>query len=235
MKIGLLNIATNKYIEFAQNLYNSADQYFLKNEDIEVFYFLFTNLIESINHEKLTTIYQDHYTWPGMTLRRYEIFLNNANKLSTMDYLYYCDIDMLFEGHVGKEIIGESVATIHPGFWNATPEIYPYERNSLSTAYIKVGEGNKYFAGGFNGGSTEKFLKMSEIIYKNIVRDKNIGYVAQWHDESHLNRYMINNPPKVILDPSYCFPKDAVWAKDHPYRTIKKLCALEKDHKIYQI
>jgi histo-blood group ABO system transferase len=97
------------------------------------------------------------------------------------------------------------------------------------------GGGSRYFAGGFNGGTSENFLKMSESIYKDIEEDKSRGHIAVWHDESHLNRYFINNPPSIILDPSYCFPKDAVWAQEHPYRATKKLCALEKNHKEFQI
>jgi histo-blood group ABO system transferase len=235
MKIGLLNIATNRYLEFIDGLYNSALEYFLAKEGHEVTFFLFTNLPDNVKREDTTVIYQEHYPWPGMTLRRYEIFCNNSDKLSSMDYLYYCDIDMLFEGYVGNEVLGDSVATLHPGYWNAPLHVLSYDRNPISKAYVPPLGGHRYYAGGFNGGTTNNFLKMSEAIYKNIEEDKNNGYVAVWHDESHLNRYFIDNPPSVVLDPSYCFPKDAVWAVNHPYRATKKLCALEKDHKVYQI
>lgn len=235
MKIGLINIATNRYMEFAENLYNSADKFFLSNEGYEVHYFLFTNLPGKIKRDNLIVTNQEHYPWPGMTLRRYEIFCKNEDILSDMDYLYYCDIDMLFEGYIGNEIIGESVGTIHPGFWNAPVHIMSYDRNPLSKAYVPFTEGKRYYAGGFNGGTSNNFLKMADTIYRNIEEDQKIGYVAQWHDESHLNRYFIDNPPEITLDPSYCFPKDAVWAQNHPYRESRKLCALEKNHSEYQV
>ncbi|MBW3019702.1 globoside alpha-1,3-N-acetylgalactosaminyltransferase 1, partial [Candidatus Woesearchaeota archaeon] len=41
MKVGLLIIATNKYTQFLQPLIESADKYFLPNQ--EVTYFVFTN------------------------------------------------------------------------------------------------------------------------------------------------------------------------------------------------
>jgi histo-blood group ABO system transferase len=235
MKIGLLNIATNRYLEFVDTLYDSARKFFLSKEDLEVNFFLFTNLPEKVLRTDVTVINQEHYPWPGMTLRRYEIFYNHRDVLSKMDYLYYCDIDMVFEGYVGSEVIGDSVGTIHPGFWDAPNHVLSYERNPISKAHVAFGEGSRYFAGGFNGGTSENFLKMSESIYKDIEEDRGKGYIAVWHDESHLNRYFINNPPSVILDPSYCFPRDAVWAQEHPYRATKKLCALEKDHKEFQI
>lgn len=235
MKIGLLNIATNRYLEFADNLYDSADKYFLSNGDHEIYYFLFTNIPDKVKKDNVKVIEQKHYPWPGMTLRRYEIFCKNYDELSNMDYLYYCDIDMLFVNTVGNEIIGDLVATRHPGYWNQVPDLLPYDRNPASMAYIPHTHGYQYYAGGFNGGTSENFLKMSEDIYKNILEDQKIGYIAEWHDESYMNRYFLDNPPSVILDPSYCFPKDAVWAQDHPYRQYMKLCALEKDHKAYQV
>lgn len=235
MKIGLLNIATNRYLEFVDPLYDSAKKYFLSKEGHEVHFFLFTNLPDMVKRKDLTIIDQEHYPWPGMTLRRYEIFCKNSKVLSDMDYLYYCDVDMLFEDYIGNEIIGDLVGTRHPGFWNASRHVFSYDKNPLSKAYVRPDEGSVYFAGGFNGGKSDMFLRMSETIYKNILIDKEMGYIAEWHDESHLNRYLIDNPPNVVLDPSYCFPKDAVWAGNHPYRATKKLCALEKDHKQFQI
>lgn len=235
MKIGLLNIATNRYLEFAENLYNSAKEFFLSKTSHEITFFLFTNRPDDIKREDVIVVPQEHYSWPGMTLRRYEIFCKNSDNLSKMDYLFYCDIDMVFEGYVGDEIIGDSVGTIHPGFFNLPPHMFSYDRNPASKAYIPNLQGHRYYAGGFNGGTSENFLKMSDVIYKNIEEDLKIGYIAQWHDESHLNRYFFDNPPSVVLDPSYCFPKDAVWAQNHPYRESRRLCALEKNHKEYQV
>jgi histo-blood group ABO system transferase len=235
MKIGLLNIATNRYMEFAEPLYKSAIKFFLDRNKHEVTFFLFTNVKPQFKMDNIELIEQEHYPWPGMTLRRYEIFCNNYKKLEKMDYLFYCDIDMLFENHIGDEIIGKLVGTIHPGYYNVPSHSFPYDRNPKSRAYIRFDRGINYYAGGFNGGKSEDFLKMSETIYKNILEDHKIDYIAEWHDESHLNRYFLDNPPSVVLDPSYCFPIDAVWAKSHPYRKFRKLCALEKDHKSYQI
>jgi histo-blood group ABO system transferase len=235
MKIGLINIATNKYLEFVDPLYDSAKKYFLSKEGHEIRFFLFTNLPDIVKRNDVTIVNQEHYPWPGMTLRRYEIFCKNSQIFSGMDYLYYCDIDMLFEDYVGNEVIGDLVGTRHPGFWNAPRHVFSYDKNPLSKAYIKPDEGTVYFAGGFNGGSANNFLRMSETIYKGIQDDMDIGYIAKWHDESHLNRYLIDNPPKVILDPSYCFPKGVTWAENNPYKKYIKLRALVKDHTLYQI
>ena len=45
-----------------------------------------------------------------------------------------------------------------------------------------------------------------------------------WHHESHLNRYFIDNPPTIMLSPEYCYPEN--W--DIPFK--KRLLALDKNH-----
>jgi histo-blood group ABO system transferase len=220
MKIGLIIIATNNYISFLEPLIKSADQFFLKDHDVT--YFIFSNKDISLNSErKIITNYVEHKDWPWMTLGRYDIFTTNSKVFVEMDYLFYCDVDMRFESDVDSDILDETVVTQHPGFYNTvgTPE-----RRTESLAYIDPNESNQYFAGGFNGGSTFEFLKMSKILSENIKKDYKNGIIAVWHDESHLNKYFFENPPKKILNPSYCYAENMVL----PFE--KKLVALVKDH-----
>jgi histo-blood group ABO system transferase len=129
---------------------------------------------------------------------------------------------MRFVNHVGQEILSERVVSQHPGFLGGrgTPETNP-----ISTACIYPHEKLQYFAGGFNGGDKSEYLKMSKTISQNIDKDLEKNFIAIWHDESHINRYMIDNPPTKILDPSYCYPES--W--NLPFD--KKLLALDKNHK----
>lgn len=221
MNVGLLIICTNKYIRFLTPLIESADKFFLKNQSVT--YFIFTDKeVELETNRNLVVIPTEHKEWPWMTLGRYKLFSDNSDKLSEMDYLFYCDVDMLFVDVVGNEILGERVGTIHPGFLGGrgTPETNP-----KSLACVFLYERISYFAGGFNGGSSKEYLLMSKRLSKNIELDYQNGIIAIWHDESHLNRYFINNKPTVILEPSYCYPES--W--NLPYQ--KKLLALDKNHK----
>jgi len=220
-QVGLLIIATNNYITFLDNLIKSADEFFLKNQN--VCYFIFTNKEISFlkTKRKIIKIDIEHKAWPWMTLGRYDIFYENSSLFKEIDYLFYCDVDMKFVDHVGDEILSDLVATIHPGFCGkrGTPETNP---NSL--ACISENEELQYFAGGFNGGRTDSFLKMSEKISKNIKTDYSNGIIAIWHDESHMNRYFIDNKPTKILNPSYCYPES--WNLLYN----KKIIALDKNH-----
>lgn len=219
-KIGLLLICTGKYDVFLKPLLESADKYFMNGEDVT--YFLFSD--KEFEHPKLQVTKIGHTPWPGPTLFRYHTFLKIEEELSKMDYLFYCDIDMLFVDCVDNTILSDRIATIHPGFkgGRGTPE---YRQNS--TAFVGSNEHMVYYAGGFNGGSSSEFLKMCKHISNNINIDLRNGVVAIWHDESHMNRYFIDNNPTNVLDPGYCYP-------DYPPPYIipyqKKLLALVKNH-----
>lgn len=224
IKTGLLIIATNKYIDFLPNLIESADKFFLPNNDVE--YFVFTDQ-EDLNlksDRKITVLKTEHKQWPWMTLGRYKIFNDNKSTLKNKDYLFYCDVDMLFCDTVGDEILSERVATLHPGFngGRGTPETNP---NSLACVYPF--EKMQYFAGGFNGGSSDTYLKMCEKLSKNIKTDHDNGVIAIWHDESHMNRYFIDNPPTKILGVEYCTPSNSI-------NKNTKLSALVKNHGHYR-
>ena len=212
--IGLLIIATERYIDFLQPLITSADEYFLKGKDVT--YLIFTNKdFEIKSNRKIQFIKIEHRKWPWMTLGRYRIFTDNVT--DKFDYLYYIDADMLFAGDVGEEIFGEMVVTQHPGFngGRGSPD-----RNKESLAYIRDDEKLIYVAGGFNGGS--EYLRIAEILADRIEDDYSRGVIAVWHDESHLNRYLIDNPPTKILSPSYCF------AEGYGLTVERKIMALDK-------
>lgn len=218
--VGMLVIATNKYIRFAQQLHDSARKHFLPGHELTMF--VFTNMPDV--PAGTVRMQHEHAPWPSPTLMRYHVFTKHAETLSKMDYLYYSDVDMRFVDKVGDEVLGELVATIHPGFWNKPREQFSYETRPESKAYIPPGQGEYYFAGGFNGGRSNRFLAMAKEISGWVDEDAKKGMVAVWHDESYLERYMVDHPPTIRLSPSYCFPE----AWDLPFP--KKLLALDKNH-----
>jgi len=222
--VGLLIICTNKYIRFLEPLIQSADKFFLKNQNVTYFVFTDSETLPTSNRD-IVKIDTEHREWPWMTLGRYSLFSKNEEQLNKMDYLFYCDVDMLFVSDVGDEILGERVGTIHPGFMGGrgTPETNP-----KSLACVFPYESMVYFAGGFNGGTSYEYLIMAEKLAKNIETDYSNGVIAIWHDESHLNRYFINNRPTNILSPSYCYDETKTF-QQLPFE--RKLLALSKNHK----
>jgi histo-blood group ABO system transferase len=223
MKIALLNIATNNYIDFVNPFLESADKYFCINSEVD--YILFTDKeIKSNSKRKLIINPIEHEPWPMMTLKRYQFFNSAKDLLKKYDYVFYSDIDMKFVDSVGQEILHDLIFTLHPGFYNKSREHFTYHKEQNSLAYISDEEGSNYFAGGFQGGSSEKFLNMCNTITHWMEKDLLNNVIPIWHDESYMNRYAINNPPTAICSPSYCYPENWIL----PFS--KKIIALEKNH-----
>jgi histo-blood group ABO system transferase len=200
IKTALLVIATGeKYRQYAAQLIESAKKYFVV---CDILLWTDTTFMSGATR----TFIKEPLGFPQETLQRYSTFLTQREILQGYKHLYYVDSDMLFVSPIREEDIFSDAITgvFHPGYLGkcGTPE-----RNPASTAYIPVGTQNKYFCGGFNGGKTESFLAMAETIKHAIDIDTQNGVMAVWHDESHLNRYLLDNPPARILGPEYCYPE----------------------------
>lgn len=192
--------------------------------------------------DSINIIPQEPAEWPLPTLHRYHLFLREAERLKDYDYIFYCDADMLFVAPVGDEILGDLVAAQHPMHAHKRGLVPPYEPNLESSAYIprpgKVikKEGKDmfqplYFAGGFQGGRSDKFIEAMKVMKRNIDKDFSNNYVAIWNDETHWNKYCFDNPPTVVLSPSYIYPDSLirsyympVWGKNY----VPKIITLTK-------
>ena len=226
MNICILTIATNKYIQFVERLYNNLEENFLNGHNLECL--LFTEHdVETSDNVRVSQI--EHEPWPMPTLKRYNYFVKEKEFISEFDYCFYFDVDMGIVDKVGDEVLSDLVATMHP-----YQSFYPkgersYDRNPKSLAYVAPGdEGPNYYAGGFNGGSTKRFLEMSEVISDRVNKDLENDVIALWHDESQMNRYLIDNPPTLSLNPSYCFAEEQMKNPSYPYDP--KIIALKKNH-----
>ena len=226
MNICILTIATNKYIQFVERLYNNLEENFLNGHNLECL--LFTEHdVETSDNVRVSQI--EHESWPMPTLKRYNYFVKEKEFISEFDYCFYFDVDMGIVDKVGDEVLSDLVATMHP-----YQSFYPkgersYDRNPKSLAYVAPGdEGPNYYAGGFNGGSTKRFLEMSEVIADRVNKDLENDVIALWHDESQMNRYLIDNPPTLSLNPSYCFAEEQMKNPAYPYDP--KIIALKKNH-----
>jgi histo-blood group ABO system transferase len=226
MKICILTIATNKYIQFVEKLYDNIEEHFLNGHEIEGIIFT-EHEVETSDNIKISQI--EHEPWPIPTLKRYNYFMKEAEHISKYDYCFYFDVDMGIIEKVGDEVLGDLVATMHPYQTFYSKSDRSYDRNPKSLAYVKPGdEGENYYAGGFNGGTTKRFLEMAEVISGRVTEDLENGVVALWHDESHMNRYLIDNPPTLSLTPSYCFAEEQMDNTNYPYEP--KIIALKKNH-----
>ncbi len=160
--------------------------------------------------------------WPYPTLLRYNLFLQQEELLKEYDSIFYCDIDMRFMGIVGDEILSEGITAAQHPMYAVRKEYYPpYEPNPESASYIKrpgklVEENGKkrfmplYYAGGFQGGKADKFIEAMKECKLLIEKDMNRNYIPVWNDETAWNKYLSENPPEIVLSPSYIYPDSLI-------------------------
>ena len=230
-KVGLMFICINKpYWQYAEKVIEGARKFFLPGHDVEIM--LWSDMPKYPEGKGITygaTIFEtESVQWPYPTLMRYHLMLGQEEYLKKFDYLFFCDLDMEFVNIVGDEILGTGLtAALHPMYCVRKELRMPLEPNPLSAAYIKVPE--FYFAGGFQGGTTESFIKAMKGMKKTIDADFNKNYIARWNDESHWNRYLFDIPPEIVLSPSYVYPDSLIkeyyvpiWGTNFPPKIITK-------------
>jgi len=228
MKIGILCIATNRYREFIQPLIESIEANFLTAHDVTIH--LFTDdLINLKTGLKVEQTIIPSYKFPEATLYRYRIFLQ---KDYTDDYLFYLDADMRVIDTVGDEVLNDITCVRHPGFYHGG-----WGSNNVhvnSTAFIPKNMKGQYMAGGFQGGKADHYYKAMIELDAAINADEARGIMAEYHDESHWNKWLTVNR-KTVLDSSYCMAESIAKRNYWKISHLKPIIlALEKDFNYFR-
>ena len=219
-----------------KDFYKSAEKYFLPGYSKK--YYVFTDneklaFEENLNVKKINVSKKG---WPWDSMLRFDMFLSQKKDLKNFNYLFFFNADIIFKNYVKNEIlpteINDGLMTgSHPAFYNKQPDEFSYDRNPKSTAYIPYGEGKHYATGAINGGTSKAYLAMCEECSQNVHIDMNHNIIALWHDESHLNKYLINKNP-LIMPVNYLYPLQKWmppnWYKTNPYKGDIKIAIRDK-------
>lgn len=204
MKIGILYIAIGRYEFFWKSFYESSERYFMQGCSRE--YFVFTDAVSLFGEEENEHIHRIHQAdmgWPDNTMKRFHLFLTIREQFKEIDYLFFFNANMEFVAPVGMNILPDEkgnglVGALHSWHTDYPRWGYPYERRSESTAYIPYLKGKHYFQGSLIGGTTKAFLQLCEVCDCWLEKDRVKNIIPIWHDESIVNRYFVDNPPKVL-------------------------------------
>lgn len=246
-KVALINITLNeRYWSYLQPMVDSAKKFFLKGHQVD--YISWSDMPKDMIKD-IKVIPTEPFEWPLPTLYRYHLFLREEELLKEYDYVFYIDTDMEFVSPVGDEILSDGLtAAEHPMYSLSKEFIPPYEPNPESASFIPrpgrvVQQGKSkrfkplYFAGGFQGGRGDKWIRAMKEMKEMIDTDFSKNYIPVWNDESVWNKYCFNNPPSVVLNPSYVYPDSLnksyyqrIWGRNYLPRiiTITKPFSLSK-------
>lgn len=214
MKISLCIIGTGKYVQFLDPLIKSINTYMFCEYDKTIFVFTDT---QTLNIKNINVEYISHLPVLLTTLLKFT-YLNRISKnLMEGNLIYYIDSDCLVVDTINKDVFPDDenqlVTVLHP-LRRSGENLYETNFNSL--AYVIDGNTSVYFQGCFFGGYTNAVLTMIDVLDKNIRLDLKNNIIAKWHDESHLNKYLLKNSPKK-LHGGYAYPDPKRWRTEFPF------------------
>ncbi|XP_036983666.2 globoside alpha-1,3-N-acetylgalactosaminyltransferase 1 isoform X1 [Artibeus jamaicensis] len=210
LTIGLTAFAAGKYTRFVRRFLESAEQFFMPG--YQVCYYIFTDDPAAIpkvllGPDRTVSVIpiQKHPRWEEVSMRRMQTISQHIAQRAhrEVDYLFCVDVDMVFQNHWGPETLGDLVAAIHPGYYTAPRQQFPYERRHVSTAFVADSEGDFYYGREVFGGRVDRVYDFTRGCHMAILADKANGIMAAWQEESHLNRRFISHKPSKVLSPEY--------------------------------
>ncbi|XP_045702606.1 histo-blood group ABO system transferase [Phyllostomus hastatus] len=208
--IGLTVFAIKSYLVFLKLFLETAEMYFMVGHRVN--YYIFTDRPDYVPHFHLQKGRQiiilkvrGYARWQDISMHRMEMISNFSKQRfhQEVDYLVCADVDLKFSDHVGVEILSPLFGTLHLNFFFLSQENFPYERRRHSQAHIPEGEGDFYYTGALFGGSVMEVYRLTKTCHQAMMVDQANHIEAVWHDESHLNKYLLHHKPFKVLSPEY--------------------------------
>ncbi|MGX5818851.1 family 6 glucosyltransferase [Chitinophaga lutea] len=222
MKIAIVYVCTGKYSIFWKDFYTSSEQYFVPGAEKGYFVFTDDTALPFQDRPNVFVYPQERMGWPFDTLKRWHMFLRAEDALRNYDYIFFFNANAVFIKPIQAADIlpgaGEDglVVVTHPGYYNVPVHKKPFEKYYLrSKAYVPRNERGDYFQGCLSGGTSAEYLKMIHTLQENTDADLEKGIIAEWWDESHLNKYMVGRRPKKLA-PAFAFQQGS----DKPFEPV---------------
>ncbi|KAF3856172.1 hypothetical protein F7725_016895 [Dissostichus mawsoni] len=204
--VALTVFAVGRYLDaYLHTFLNSCEQHFMVG--LPVTYYVFTDMPEKVPNIKLSPLrsmkvikVEKNSRWQDISMMR----MKSISDVIESDIRHHCthvfcfDVDQIwirgswgFSGSAPCPLLPPSKAFLH------------YDRNPKSKAYMETGD--FYYHAAIFGGSWKSVKALTEACYQGIMEDKQNNVEALWHDESHLNKYMLLHKPSKVLSPEYCW------------------------------
>lgn len=214
MKVAICFIGTGKYLNFLPKYYENIQEYFLPNSEKTIL--VFTDG-EGDFPEDVKVYPQEHLEWPYITLTRFEIIQKAKEEIAKNDWFVFIDADALVVDTITEEEFFDDTKPFfgvhHPCHFLEMPphNKFPgaFETNPLSLSHInETDDLSVYYQGCLWGGRVPDVLGMIEELDSRVNKDLDNNVIAVWHDESHINKFFIEQKENVnVLGPEYAYPE----------------------------
>lgn len=205
IRIGIIYLAIGIYEEFWKDFYPTCECFFCP--EAEKGYEVFTDSpnIPVMNLKNVTCYQAENKGFIQNASAKSAFVCSIAERLrERYDYVFYLNANYKFLAPVSMEEVlpgegndGLTVLSFNL-YRNRPADKHPYDRNPDCHAYIPTGQGERYYQSGFYGGKTEAFLRLSNWCRIQTEKDLSRKVIALWHDESYVNRYLLDLHPRIV-------------------------------------
>ena len=238
-KVAICFIGTGKYLNYLPNYYEHIEEHFLPES--EKTFLVFTDGELDGMPDNVIRYQQDHLDWPFITLKRFEILNQAREEIMKNDWFVFIDADALVTSDITEEEFFDPSKPFfgvhHPcHFLGMQPHgKFPgaFETNPKCRASItEDADVSTYWQGCLWGGKVPYVFELIDELQNRTNDDLKDDIIAVWHDESHLNKFFIENKERVhTLPSSYAYPEDFADACDFE----AKIVHLSKNNSNYHI
>ncbi len=204
IKIGVYYIATGKYCSLFPEFLESLQNFFPECEKrVKV---ISDGLLEYKDYSKGNVIVDlcpriNNYPWPIITL--YKMYHIESNFDFSCDYSVYFNGNSIIKPHDLDIFDTNKITVSYHSFNDKTNSYNPWQYinlNKASIAYLENGT-YEYIQGGFFFGRSDLIYYMCKDVTAMVTNDTCRSLIAQWHDESYLNKWCVEHPD--IVDKKY--------------------------------
>jgi hypothetical protein len=243
-KVALIFIGTYKYADFFPKWKEHVDRFFLTKCEKTIFVFTDRSDEDFFNLPDVVVNEVEHLSWPFITLFRFKMMKAISNDLSRFDYVFFLDADLFPTTEIKiSEISSQDKSLVgvqHPGNYkilyekkNNIQKNYEWDptcktKGSLAFIKGKISDyGTEFYHQGcFWGGESKAIINLVSTLNRNVDKDLENNVIADWHDESHLNMFFLENQNLLLtIHPGYAMPE---LVEDHEKKYYKCLDSLPK-------
>lgn len=234
MKTLICFIGTQRYFYFFEKYYQTINEMFLPKTQKDFLILTDYNYSPRNKNEKVIQI--KHINWPYVTLFRFKNILKSEQLIKDYDLFIFIDADM----YAHRVITEHEFFTTNKNFFGVQHPLYTNNNGTFETDYRSLScvldyeDKSIYWQGCFWGGRVPYIIDMIKELDRRVDIDLSKKIMAKWHDESHLNKFFIENKKQVhTYDSGYCYPE--IFLKSNCMSSIdKKLIHIEKPHSCFK-
>lgn len=200
VKLAIVTTATGKYKAFFKDWYMRVMRYFaldIPRNMVRIF-LLTDDLSIAEGLVNVEPVLIRHGIWPAIVMEKFGHIARLD--LAGFTHVYFLQVSAMSVSASSSDdlCIGDTIAVARHTWFGDNVGMVFTNVDERSAAFIPASVPYMYVMGCLQGGPVDKFQEMARTIDMWSRSDTEKGVVPTWHDESYINRYVLNMPSSDV-------------------------------------